>query len=55
MKLRDALSLAMKTFIDEHKNRVVKNSRGLLDLKGIIKTKKRVVFSEEIDNGLYTK
>ncbi len=54
MKLGDALSLAMKNLLEERQEREkILNSRNLLKLEGIIKTKKGVRWSEEIDNFLY--
>jgi len=51
MKLGDALSLAMKKTLEEKENRF--DSKNLLKIRGIIKTKKGVRWSEEIDNFLY--
>ena len=51
MKLGDALSLAMKKTLEEKENMF--DSKNLLKIRGIIKTKKRVRWSEEIDNFLY--
>ena len=55
MKLGIALTLAMKLWLtkQEEKKENMKNLKNLLKLKGIIKTKEKVRWSEEIDEILY--
>ena len=54
MKTSEALTLAMKKWIKEKKATKTKpDSRNLNKLNGIIKTKKKVRWSEEIDEFLY--
>ena len=52
--LGDALSLAMKRFVEEKKTKDgTPNPKNLLKVKGMIKTKEKVKWSEEIDSTLY--
>lgn len=55
MKMGEALTLAMKRWIEEEKKeqRTKPNPRNLLKISGIIKTKKKVRWSEKIDEFLY--
>ena len=53
-KLGDALSMAMKHWMEEEKMKYKKpDPKKLRELIGIIKTKKKVKWSEEIDEFLY--
>ena len=53
-KLGDALSMAMKHWMEEEKMKNNKpDPKKLRELIGIIKTKKKVRWSEEIDEFLY--
>ena len=54
MKLGVALTKAMRHLLDEKKKQKIKlNPRNLLKISGIIKTKEKVRWSEEIDKILY--
>ncbi|MBI2076531.1 MAG: hypothetical protein HYT72_04765 [Candidatus Aenigmarchaeota archaeon] len=54
MKTGEALSIAMKKWIKEKETRKIKtNPENLLKINGIIKTKNKVKWSEEIDEFLY--
>ncbi len=54
MKTGEALTLAMKRWVSEREERKAKpDPRNLLKISGIIKTKKKVRWSEEIDEFLY--
>ena len=54
MKLGVALTKAMRHLLDEKKKQKIKlNTRNLLKISGIIKTKEKVRWSEEIDKILY--
>jgi hypothetical protein len=52
MKLGRALTLAMEMWLEKKKERKI-DPRNLLKMSGIIKTKKKVKWSEEIDQFLY--
>ena len=53
MKMGEALTLAMKKMMREREKKTKPDPRNLLKISGIIKTKKRVKWSEEIDEILY--
>lgn len=54
MKTGEALSIAMKKWIKEKEAGKIKtNPENLLKISGIIKTKNKVKWSEEIDKFLY--
>ncbi len=55
MKLGFALTLAMQRLLNERKRRdkTLPNPRNLIKITGIIKTKEKVKWSEEIDDILY--
>ena len=54
MKTGEALSIAMKKWIKEKEAGKIKpNPENLLKISGIIKTKNKVKWSEEIDEFLY--
>lgn len=54
MNTGEALNIAMKKWIKEKKEKETKpDARNLLKISGIIKTKKKVNWSEEIDEFLY--
>lgn len=55
-KLGDALTKAMEKALEERANRKDNiNFKNILKIKGIIKTKKRVRWSEKVDEILYEK
>lgn len=54
MKTGEALTIAMRRWIKEKEGEKAKpDARNLLKLHGIIKTKKKVRWSEEVDEILY--
>lgn len=54
IKLGDAMTMAMKFWIKEKRREKTKiDPKNLLKIKGIIKTKKKVNWSETIDEFLY--
>jgi hypothetical protein len=54
MKVGEALTLAMREWLKKERGRKTKpNPKNLLKLAGIIKTRKKVRWSEEIDEILY--
>ncbi|MEM7825191.1 MAG: hypothetical protein QXO27_04430 [Candidatus Aenigmatarchaeota archaeon] len=55
MKMGEALNLAMKRWVEERKkeDETKPDPRNLLKISGIIKTKKKVKWSEKIDEFLY--
>lgn len=54
MKTGEALAIAMKRWIKEKEGEKTKpDARNLLKISGIIKTKKKVKWSEEVDKFLY--
>ncbi len=53
MKLGDALTGAMKRWINEKRVTRKHNPKNLMNISGIIKTKEKVRWSEEVDKILY--
>jgi len=53
MKLGDTLTISMKRWVKQHEQKTKPDPRNLLKMSNIIKTKKRVKWSEEIDEFLY--
>jgi len=53
VRVGKALAEAMKLWIETKKSEKKPNQRNLLKIKGIITTKRRVKWSEEIDKTLY--
>lgn len=54
MKMGDALAEAMNRWVKEkEENKIKPDPRNFLKLEGIIKTKKKVRWSEEVDEILY--
>ncbi len=53
MKLGDALTKAMRHWLEEERANTGKDPKNLLRIKGIITTSKKVMWSEEIDEFLY--
>lgn len=53
LKLGDALTISMKRWVREREQKPKPDPRNLLKISNIIKTKKKVKWSEEIDEFLY--
>jgi len=55
MRLGDALTMAMRHWVEEERAKGITkpDPRNLLKIKGIVTTKKKVKWSEEIDKFLY--
>ncbi len=53
LKMGTALTQAMDTWIESEENGKKLNPRNFLKLEGLIKTRKRVYWSEEVDEALY--
>lgn len=53
LKVGEALNLAMRKWVIEEGREIVPDPKNLLKLSGIIKTKKKVRWSEEVDEILY--
>ena len=55
VKLGDTLTLAMRRWLEEGRETAVPNPKNLLKLSGVVKTKQKVKWSEEVDGILYGK
>ncbi len=53
MKVGEALNFAMKHWIREEKGKLHPNPKNLIKLHGLVKTTKKVRWSENIDEFLY--
>jgi len=53
LRLGEALTEAMEKTMEDEKQENIPDPKNLLKISGIIKTKKRVKWSEEIDEFLY--
>ena len=53
MNIGNALTVAMKQWTEKEKIKTAPNPRNLLKIKGIIKSKEKVRWSEEVDEILY--
>ena len=52
-KLGEALTKAMEKFVSEDKPKKIPDIKNLYKIKGLIKTKEKVRWSEEVDEILY--